>query len=70
MTGLAGHSAEYTQAVWWVASAFGAGVLIVLIVLYRRARAAAQLDEVERILRDDEGPSNPCTARASGADTA
>lgn len=50
MTGLAGHSAGYTQLVWIVASVLGAVALLVLYVAYRRARAAHDLEEAERVI--------------------
>jgi NADH:ubiquinone oxidoreductase subunit K len=51
---LAGHDASYVRAVWLVASAVGAVALAVLVVLYRRARKAAELEEVERLIAEDE----------------
>ena len=51
---LGGHDASYVRAVWLVASAVGAVALAVLVVLYRRARNAAELEEVERVLADDD----------------
>jgi len=51
---LAGHDASYVRAVWLVASAVGAVALGVLVMLYRRARKAADLEEVERVLADDD----------------
>jgi hypothetical protein len=51
---LGGHDASYIRAVWLVASAVGALALIVLALLYRRARARAELDEAERVLAEDE----------------
>lgn len=56
MTSLGGHSAGYTHTVWLVASLIGATVLVVLGLVYRRARAAAELEEAERIIRDHDGP--------------
>jgi hypothetical protein len=50
---LAGHDAGYVRAVWLVASLVGALALAVLVVLYRRLRARADLEEAERILRED-----------------
>jgi hypothetical protein len=54
MTSLGGHGAGYTQAVWLVASLIGAAVLVVLGLLYRRARAAAEVEEAERIIAEHE----------------
>jgi NADH:ubiquinone oxidoreductase subunit K len=51
---LGGHDASYVRAVWLVASAVGAIALAVLVMLYRRARKAAELEEVERVLADDD----------------
>ena len=56
MTALGGHSAGYTEAVWLVASLIGAAVLLVLGLVYRRARTAAELEEAERIIAEHEGP--------------
>ncbi|MBV8757153.1 MAG: hypothetical protein JO257_07765 [Deltaproteobacteria bacterium] len=50
---LAGHDASYVRAVWLVATAVGALALVVLVVLYRRLRARAELEEAERILGED-----------------
>jgi hypothetical protein len=51
---LAHHDASYLRAVWLVASAVGAVALAVLVVLYRRARNRAELDEAERVLAEDD----------------
>jgi beta-lactamase regulating signal transducer with metallopeptidase domain len=51
---LGGHDASYVRAVWLVASAVGALALVVLGLLFRRARARAELDEAERVLADDD----------------
>jgi uncharacterized membrane protein len=51
---LGGHDLSHVRAVWLVASAFGAAALVVLVVLYRRARSRAELDEAEAILADDD----------------
>ncbi|MBL0212293.1 MAG: hypothetical protein IPQ07_00140 [Myxococcales bacterium] len=62
MTGLAGHSAAYTHVVWVVASVFGLALLGGLAVLYRRARAAHELEEAERVLAEafaEESPAPP-----------
>ncbi len=50
---LAGHDPHYVRTVWLVASLLGAAALVVLVVLYRRLNARADLDEAERILSDD-----------------
>ena len=50
---LAGHDASYVRAVWLVASLVGAAALVVLVVLYRRLRSRADLEEAERILSED-----------------
>ena len=52
MTALGGHSADYTQAVWLVASLIGIALLAVLGVLYRRARAAHEVEEAERVIEE------------------
>ena len=51
---LGGHDPSYVRAVWLVASVFGAAALVALVMLYRRVRARAELDEAERILADDD----------------
>jgi hypothetical protein len=51
---LAGHDASYVRAVWLVCSALGALALVVLALLFRRARARAELDEAERVLAEDD----------------
>ena len=56
MTSLGGHSAGYTQAVWLVASLIGAAVLVVLGLVYRRARARAEVEEAERIIAEHDEP--------------
>ena len=56
MTTLGGHGPGYTHAVWLVASLIGAAVLVVLGLVYRRARAAADVEEAERIIEEHDGP--------------
>jgi len=56
MTALGGHGAGYIQGVWIVASLIGAAVLLVLGLVYRRARATAELEEAERVIAEHEGP--------------
>ena len=56
MTSLGGHSAGYTHAVWFVASLIGIAVLVALGLVYRRARAAAEVEEAERIIQEHDGP--------------
>jgi predicted histidine transporter YuiF (NhaC family) len=51
---LAGHDAGYLQAVWLVASGMGAGLLVALVAVYRRARAQRDLEEAEAVLAADE----------------
>ncbi len=51
---LGGHDPSYVRAVWLVASAFGAAALVVLVVLYRRMRNRADLEEAERVLAEDD----------------
>ena len=50
---LGGHDARYIHVVWVVASAIGAAALVALVVVYRRARRRAELEEAERILAED-----------------
>jgi hypothetical protein len=52
MNGLAGHSSEYLRLVWIVASVLGGGILTVLAVAYRRARAQRELEEAERVIAE------------------
>jgi hypothetical protein len=54
VSALAGHDAEYIRLVWLVASAFGVAAIVALVVIYRRARGRAELEEAERIIREDE----------------
>ena len=56
MTTLGGHRAGYTHAVWLVASLIGACVLVVLGLIYRRARAAAEVEDADRIIAEHDGP--------------
>lgn len=56
MTGLGGHTAEATRLVWIVASAIGVALLLVLGVIYRRARAQRDLEEAERLIAERFGP--------------
>jgi hypothetical protein len=44
----------FARAVWLVASAVGAVALAVLVMLCRRARKAAELEEVDRVLAGDD----------------
>lgn len=55
MNGLGGHGADHTQLVWIVASLFGALILAVLFVAYRRARCQRELEDAERVIAED-GP--------------
>lgn len=59
MNALGGHSADYTHAVWLVASAIGLGLLVVLGVVYRRARAAHELEEAERLIAEAFAVESP-----------
>ncbi len=52
MNGLAGHSVDYTHAVWLIASLIGIALLAVLGVVYRRARAATELEDAERMIAE------------------
>lgn len=54
MTGLAGHDASYLHVVWLVASAIAVVVIVAFAVIYRRARRAARLEEVERIIAEHD----------------
>lgn len=54
MTGLAGHDASYLHAVWLVASAVAVAVIVAGVVIYRRARRAARLEEIERIIAEHD----------------
>ena len=51
---LGGHEPSYVRAVWLVASGVGALALVVLVLLFRRMRAQAELDQAERVLAEDE----------------
>ena len=55
---LAGHDADYVRAVWLVASALGAGVLVVLAVAYRRARSSAEIELAERVIAEHDQDSS------------
>ena len=59
MTALSGHSEAYTHAVWVVASLFGIALLAVLGILYRRARAARELEDAERLIAEAYGEESP-----------
>lgn len=56
MTGLGGHTADATRLVWIVASAIGAALLVVLAIVYRRARTQRELEEAERLIAERFGP--------------
>ena len=51
---LAGHDSAYVRAVWVVASALGACVLIVLAVAYRRARSRAEVEIAEQLIAEHD----------------
>jgi hypothetical protein len=51
---LAGHDAQYIQLVWLIASAFGAAVLVALVVVYRRAVRRDELERVERVIAEHD----------------
>jgi hypothetical protein len=55
MTSLGGHSTDYTQAVWLVASLIGIALLAVLGIVYRRAREAHEVEEAERVIAESYG---------------
>ena len=55
---LAGHDPTYVRAVWLVASALGAGVLVVLAVAYRRARSRAEIEVAERMIAEHDQDSS------------
>jgi hypothetical protein len=50
--GLGGHSSDYTQLVWIVATLFGSMILALLAVAYRRARSQRELEEAERVIAE------------------
>lgn len=52
MTALGGQTAAHTHLVWLVASALGLVLVASLLVLYRRARATAELEDAERVLAE------------------
>ncbi len=56
MTGLGDNTVEATRMVWVVASAIGAALLVVLGIVYRRARAQRDLEEAERLIAERSGP--------------
>ncbi|MFN0252461.1 MAG: hypothetical protein ACKV2T_36630 [Kofleriaceae bacterium] len=56
MTGLGGNTAEATRLVWVVATAIGIALLVVLAIVYRRARAQRDLEEAERLISERFGP--------------
>jgi len=51
---LGGHDAHYIHVLWVAASALGIGVLVALVVVYRRAARRVELEEAERILAEDD----------------
>jgi integral membrane sensor domain MASE1 len=51
---LAGHDPAYIRLVWLVASAFGAIVLVALIVVYRRAMRRHELEHAERVIAEHD----------------
>ena len=57
---LGGHDAHYLTVVWMVACALGGVAILAMAVLFRRARKAAEAEEVDRILAEhaSEGESN------------
>jgi len=50
--GIGGHSADYTQLVWIVATLFGSVILALLAVAYRRARSRRELEDAERVIAE------------------
>ncbi len=52
MSGLAGHSAAHMAIVWYVAAGIALAVLVVLVIIYRRAAARHELEEAERVLEE------------------
>ena len=52
MSALGGNDADHTQLVWLVASMFGALILAVLFVAYRRARSQRELEDAERVIAE------------------
>jgi hypothetical protein len=39
-------------AVWWVSVGFGVAAIVALAVMYRRAAAARELEDAERVLAE------------------
>lgn len=52
--GLAGHDAHYLAIVWAIACALGVAAVLGMAILFRRARKAADAEEVDRILAEDD----------------
>jgi hypothetical protein len=52
---LAGHDSHYLAIVWAIACAIGVGAILGMALLFRRARKAAEAEEVDRILAEDDG---------------
>jgi integral membrane sensor domain MASE1 len=51
---LAGHDPAYIRAVWLVASAIGALVLVALVVVYRRAVRRAEIEHAEQVIAEHD----------------
>ncbi|MFT3693466.1 MAG: hypothetical protein QM831_10030 [Kofleriaceae bacterium] len=64
---LAGHDESYLHTVWAFASVIGVIVIIAFAVIYRRARRAAETEEVERILREHDASQPRSPARKDHA---
>jgi len=56
---LAGHDEAYVRVVWLVASAIGAGVLLVLAFAYRSARSRAEIEIAERVIAEHDQSDDP-----------
>lgn len=54
---LANHDVEYVRFVWLVASVFGAAALVTLGLIYRSARQRHEIEEAERVIREDDQSS-------------
>ncbi len=46
------RDAAHFAVVWYVAAGIAAVVLVVLVVLYRRAAARAELEDAERVIEE------------------
>jgi hypothetical protein len=53
LAALGGHSQAHQDAIYWVAFAVFAGVVLALLLLYRHSQRCVELEEIDEFLRKE-----------------